>query len=129
MVIERPIILVCDDDELLRWVVADYLKGAGYEVLEAADGVQGMALVKARAPACVLMDLVMPVMDGLTALETLREEGHELPIIIMTATGGSDSARRARELGAQGYLHKPFELGEMGRAVQQALESEPQEGP
>jgi CheY-like chemotaxis protein len=119
----RSIILVCDDDELIRWSLVDYLQGAGYEVLEAMDGAQGVELVKEHTPACVLMDLVMPVMDGLTALQTLRAAGHEVPLIMMTATGGADSARRARDLGAQGFLQKPFELEDVQRAIQRALGS------
>jgi two-component system response regulator AtoC len=114
-------VLVCDDDELIRWSIVSHLRDAGYEVLEAANGSQGVELVKKHAPACVVLDLVMPVMDGLTALKTLREGGHEVPVIVVTATGGVESAITATKLGASGYLQKPLDPREVGLAVQKAL--------
>jgi two-component system response regulator AtoC len=118
---ERPTVLVCDDDELIRWSVASHLRGVGFEVLEAVHGAQGVEVVKKHAPACVVLDLVMPVMDGLTALKTLREQGHEVPVIVVTATGGVDSAITATKLGAAGYLQKPLDPREVELAVHRAL--------
>jgi two-component system response regulator AtoC len=117
----RPTILVCDDDELIRWSLASFLRDAGYEVLEASNGAEAVETVASRAPLCVVLDLVMPVMDGLGALKSLREAGHEVPVIVVTATGGVDSAITATRLGAQGYLQKPLDPREVELAVQKAL--------
>jgi CheY-like chemotaxis protein len=116
----RPTVLVCDDDELIRWLIVEHLREAGFAVLEANDGAAAVEVVM-RAPACVVMDLVMPRMDGLTALQTLRERGYEVPVILMTATGGAESALAAAKLGARGCLQKPFEPHEVEQAVRSAL--------
>jgi two-component system response regulator AtoC len=118
---EQPTVLVCDDDGLIRWSIATHLRDAGYEVLEACHGVEALELVQEHSPSCVVLDLAMPVMDGLVALQNLREQGHEVPVIVITATGGVDSAITATKLGASGYLQKPLDPREVGLAVQKSL--------
>ena len=118
----RATVLICDDEELIRWSLAEHLKGEGYNVLEAEDGVDCLDKVARFAPDLVITDIKMPRMDGLTALRTLRERDHELPVIVLTAHGAVDSAVEATRLGARAYLSKPFDLREVTLAVGKVIE-------
>ena len=118
----RATVLICDDEELIRWSLAEHLKGEGYDVLEAEDGVDCLDKVARFAPDLVITDIKMPRMDGLTALRTLRERDHELPVIVLTAHGAVDSAVEATRLGARAYLSKPFDLREVTLAVGKVIE-------
>ncbi len=115
-------VLVCDDEELIRWSLCEHLEQEGYQTLSVTNGKECLEAVREHAPAIVLMDIKMPVMDGITALRALRESDPDLPIIMITAHGGVESAIEATRLGATGYLPKPFDLREAGLAVARALE-------
>jgi two-component system, NtrC family, response regulator AtoC len=123
-VVTKPTVLVVDDEELIRWSLAEHLKGQGYEVVQGANGREAVEQVRAIAPDLVLLDLKMPEMDGMTALRTLREEGFEVPVIVLTAHGGVDSAVEATRLGAAHYLAKPFDLREITLVVEKALDDD-----
>jgi two-component system response regulator AtoC len=114
-------ILVCDDEELIRWSIAEQLQGAGYRTVEAGDGADAVRIVAEQAPAAVILDLKMPGMDGLTALKKIRESGDDVPVVVITAHGGVDSAIAATRLGAGAYLEKPFDLREITLAVERVL--------
>jgi DNA-binding NtrC family response regulator len=118
----RATVLICDDEELIRWSLAEHLKGEGYNVLEAEDGLDCLDKVARFAPDLVITDIKMPRMDGLSALRTLRERDHELPVIVLTAHGAVDSAVEATRLGARAYLSKPFDLREVTLAVGKVIE-------
>ncbi len=115
-------ILVCDDEELIRWSLAEHLRSEGFIVIEAEDGLDALDKVERHAPDLMISDIKMPRMDGLTALRTLRERDFDLPVIMLTAHGAVDSAIEATELGAKAYLAKPFDLREVGLAVTRVLE-------
>jgi two-component system response regulator AtoC len=114
-------ILVCDDEELIRWSLCEHLEQAGYRTLAASNGQECLEAVAAHAPDLVFMDLRMPVMDGLEALRRLRDSDNDLPVIVITAHGGVESAIEATKLGASGYLGKPFDLREATLAANRAL--------
>ncbi len=118
------VVLVCDDEELIRWSLTEHLRGEGYEVLEAADGVACLEQVEARAPDLVITDIKMPRLDGLGVLRKLREDGRDVPTIVLTAHGGVDNAIEATRLGASEYLQKPFDLREISLAVSRVLETQ-----
>ena len=115
-------VLVCDDEELIRWSLCEHLEQEGYRTLSATNGKECLEAIREHAPSIVMMDLKMPVMDGLTALRTLRDTDQELPVIVITAHGGVESAIEATRLGASGYLSKPFDLREASLAVRRALD-------
>ncbi len=115
-------ILVVDDEELIRWSLSEHLRGEGYEVIEGCDGVECLEKVADHTPDLVITDLKMPRMDGMEALRRLRERDHDVPVIVLTAHGAVDSAVEATRLGAKAYLSKPFDLREVGLAVQKVLE-------
>jgi two-component system response regulator AtoC len=122
--VSKPTVLVVDDEELIRWSLAEHLKGEGYHVVQGANGREALEQVRATAPDLVLLDLKMPEMDGMTALRTLREEGFEVPVIVLTAHGGVDSAVEATKLGAADYLSKPFDLREISLVVEKAIDDD-----
>ena len=116
-------IVVCDDEELIRWSVGEHLRSEGYRVIEAEDGEAALKAIDAHAPDLVLTDLKMPVMDGMELLRRVRRDERDLPVIVITAHGAVDSAVEATRLGARDYLTKPFDLREVSIAVEKALEA------
>jgi two-component system response regulator HydG len=80
----RAFILVVDDEELIRWSLAEHLRGEGYDVEEAENGLQLLEKVTARTPDLILTDLKMPKMDGMEALRRLREQDADVPVIVLT---------------------------------------------
>jgi CheY-like chemotaxis protein len=109
---KRPVrsILVVDDDPAIRDVVTDILELSDYRVMTASNGAEALDRIRAQPPAAVLLDLMMPVMDGWEFMERCRRRlpCAGLPIAIMSAA--HDAASAASQLGVQGYLTKPFEL-------------------
>jgi CheY-like chemotaxis protein/ribonuclease BN (tRNA processing enzyme) len=104
------LVLIVDDDEDLRILARKALMHAGHTVLEAADGAQGLELIELHKPDLLLLDLVMPGMDGFEVLRQLRarETGRPLPVIVLTARGDEESARSSFQVGATDFLIKPF---------------------
>ena len=109
-------ILVVDDDPAILATVADILALSGYPVATAADGAEGLRLAAELRPALVLLDLRMPGIDGWDVARTLRARGLAAPILVMTAA--QDARRWAEQLGADGYLAKPFDLDDLLTAVE-----------
>ncbi len=116
-------ILICDDEELIRWSVSEHLKTEGFEVDTAKDGVEALESVARAVPDALVMDLKMPRLDGMSALRRLRELEPQLPVIVITAHGAVDSAIEATKLGAAGYLSKPFDLRELSLVLGKVLET------
>lgn len=110
-------ILIIDDSEAVRRQVAQTLAPAGYDVVEAADGMEGLNLIKSVQPALVLCDLNMPRMGGMELLAELSRTP-PLPLMVMLTTEAQPALiRRARELGAVGWIVKPFKADLLIAAV------------
>jgi DNA-binding response OmpR family regulator len=105
-------ILLVDDDAMLRETLALNLRGSGFEVLTAADGLTALAEAQARAPNLVILDLMLPELDGLTVCRTLRQTA-DMPILMLTARTGELDKIVGLESGADDYLTKPFSVGEL----------------
>lgn len=117
-------ILVVDDSAVCREPMAAILESHGYRVLRAADGVEGLEVARAEEPELILLDIVMPRMDGLTMLEVLRNDpAHkDRPVILVTGTTDRSCILKARALGVQGYLLKTgFSVDEMLGRVRACL--------
>lgn len=99
------LILVIDDQDLVRFTVKRMLAGKGNEIIEAASGDAGIALYRQRSPALVLADLVMPDKPGGETIAELRQGGATAKIVAMS---GGDGLDKARDLGADAVLEKPF---------------------
>jgi two-component system, NtrC family, response regulator AtoC len=123
-VAERPSIVVVDDDELMRWSVCEHLDQNGYVAHPAVNGQDGLARIAEVAPSAVLLDLDMPVLDGLGALQKLREAGNDVPVIVITANTSVDAAIKATRLGAAAWLAKPFDLREVTIAIDRVVKEE-----
>jgi len=117
----RHSVLVCDDEELIRWSLSEHLRGEGYNVTSAKNGSECIEVAARSHPDVILLDLKMPVLDGLTALRRMRDAGVQAPVIVITAQGAVESAIEATRLGAVGYITKPFDLREVSLKVNQVL--------
>lgn len=109
---KRFSILVADDDDRILNFLIVRLKSAGYDVVTAANGIQAIDQVRSKNPDLVILDLVMPQMDGLEAMRELRTFA-STPVIMLTAKGEDDEKIRGLKLGADDYLAKPFNPDEL----------------
>ena len=106
-------ILVVEDDAYTRLMIVKLLEGAHYRVSEAEDGATALRLVKSDQPGVVIMDVSMPNMGGLAALEDIRRQGLNLPVLMLSGHGEVDHRLRGLRLGADDYMSKPFDGREL----------------
>jgi signal transduction histidine kinase/CheY-like chemotaxis protein len=99
-------VAIVEDDDQYRSLLEFQLRDAGYEVLSADNGLVGLELIRAENPDLVLLDIIMPVMDGMSVLETMQNEGIDVPVAVLTAMDDSRVAVAARELGARAVFRK-----------------------
>lgn len=102
-----PTILIVDDSRFQHSVLRQILSPAGYSLLFAADGKQALEYLSTDEVDCVLADLIMPEMRGATLLETLRDQGSRVPVVVLTADIQEHVRQECLELGARAVLHKP----------------------
>ena len=122
-------ILVVDDDRKLVELIKLYLERDGYRVLTAYDGQEALELARERRPNLIILDLMLPKIDGLNVCEILRRES-EVPIIMLTAKTTEQDRITGLDLGADDYITKPFSLGELLARVRAVLRrAEGREGP
>ncbi|MFH1503945.1 MAG: response regulator [Candidatus Omnitrophota bacterium] len=116
-------ILVVDDERELAKAIQIRLNVSGYEVLTASNGVEGVKLAQETTPKLILLDVLMPEMDGLIALEKIKEDSRtkNIPVIILTAKSQSDDVSKAINLGAEDYIVKPFDYKVMLEKIKKAL--------
>ena len=119
----RPIrqIWVVDDDPELRQMLADYLGQQGYQVRGLADGQQLQAWLERQRPDLVVLDLMLPGEDGLSLLRRLRDQGDDLPVLMLTARGDGVDRIIGLEQGADDYLAKPFLPRELTARIEAVL--------
>jgi len=113
-------VLVVDDDRTVREVVASYLRAAGHEVDEADDGAEGLALMRQTPADLVVLDLMMPVLDGRETCRRLRATGN-VPVIILSALATEEARVEGFEIGADDYVTKPFSPRELVLRVDSIL--------
>jgi two-component system, OmpR family, alkaline phosphatase synthesis response regulator PhoP len=106
-------LLVVEDEAHLAEVIADNLELEGYAVEVVGDGLEALDRIRAEPPAMVLLDVMLPGLDGFGVCERLRAEKLDVPILFLTARSDSDDRIRGLELGGDDYLGKPFELREL----------------
>ena len=106
-------ILVVDDEKDIVSAMEIYLKAEGYRVLTAYNGREALSVAAREDVHLILMDIMMPVMDGLTALKILRSKGDVTPVILLTAKSEIDDRISGLDSGADDYLTKPFSVGEL----------------
>jgi two-component system, cell cycle response regulator DivK len=114
-------VLIVEDNEKNMKLVRDVLQATGYSTLEATTGEEAIELSLSQAPALVLMDVQLPGIDGVEALERLRqnERTASIPVLALTAQAMSGDRERFLEAGFDGYLAKPVDVGELIEAVRE----------
>jgi DNA-binding response OmpR family regulator len=114
-------VLVVEDNANLAFGLTRSLESEGYEVESAEDGSRGFELARSTNPDLVVLDLMLPGMDGYTILKKLRAEGKDVPVLILTARGEEADKVFGFRLGADDYVTKPFSLSELLARVQAIL--------
>jgi CheY-like chemotaxis protein len=119
-------VLVVDDEALVRQLITTVLKAQGYAVETAASGLEALERIASDPPAVVLLDLMMPVMDGWAVLDRVRAMAAPPPVVVVSAYVDEPGVKdRAREAGAFAALSKPFRFGELTDVCTAALRSRP----
>ena len=116
-------ILVIDDDEAINQLIKINLELSGYKVFSATDGIKGFALCKQELPDLVILDVMMPEVDGYTVAKYIRENSStkDIPILMLTALGMLDDKIKGFDIGVDDYLVKPFEIEELKVRVRALL--------
>ncbi|GAB1544848.1 hypothetical protein NUACC21_75240 [Scytonema sp. NUACC21] len=115
------LILIVDDAAFTRRMIRKSLVAAGYEILEASNGQEGLEMAAVHNPDCMLIDLLMPGMDGFAVLEALRDLQSTIPVIVISADIQENVKQRCLELGAAGFINKPPKEEELRQILEQVL--------
>ena len=117
-------IVVVEDDEIVRMSLERSLKLYGFQVYLAKNGQVGLELIKEKQPALILLDWMMPEMDGLEVLAELKHdpETEHIPVFMLTSRGMIGDLDQAYEIGADDYIRKPLDLKKLGKIVKDKWE-------
>ncbi len=117
---KQQTVLIADDEPQIREILSIYLKKEGFKVIEAADGAEALVQVQAGKPDIILLDIMMPVLDGLEVCKQVRKIS-DVPIIMLTAKDSDDDRILGLEIGADDYISKPFNTREVVARVKAVL--------
>ena len=125
----RKTILVIDDEEMIRDIAHDMLNHLGYNIMSAADGESAVKMFKEKNELIdlVIVDLIMPRMNGMICLQKLKEINRNVPVIVASGISEVSKKRSAIEMGAHGYLEKPYSIKSLKEICLSVLESIPSE--
>ena len=117
-------ILIVEDEPKNMTLTRDLLKISGYQTIEAVDGAQGVEKAKASKPDLILMDIMMPKMDGYAACREIKADQSTrlIPVVMLTAVGYDLNKKLAKQMGADGYVTKPFSRQQLLDAIDPLLE-------
>jgi DNA-binding response OmpR family regulator len=117
-------VLVLDDEAAIRLICRINLRDAGLEIVEAADGETGLSIARAERPDLILLDIMLPGMDGWAVAEAFAADSKtaEIPILFLSARSDEADQLRSYEAGAVGYITKPFDPAELAGTVEGVLE-------
>ncbi len=122
-------ILVVEDDATIARFIELELMHAGYEVVRATDGVAALSAIEKREPDMVVLDLMLPNLDGIEVARRLRREGKKFPILMLTAKADTHDVVTGFDAGADDYLRKPFEIPELMSRIRVLLRRSESEAP
>lgn len=109
---ERPRVLVVDDDAAIRFVIREAFASVGFDVVEAESGLLGLDALDQQPPALILLDIMMPGLDGFQVMKYLEQYDVRVPVLALSALGAR-VAERAKELGADDFISKPFDVRDL----------------
>jgi CheY-like chemotaxis protein len=120
---QAPLVLIVDDEQALRELICDLLTDVGYRTATATNGAAAFDSMRCAAPDLILLDVAMPIMDGLTFLRRHRADQHRpsVPVVIMSA---ERREVEARQLGAAQFVSKPFDLDHLLSVIEHCLPPE-----
>src|SRR6266542_601807 len=118
-----PTVLIVDDEPDILILLRLALESEGYSTVEATDGAEALRVIRDRNPDVVLLDIMMPVMDGWGTLEHLQESGQHPPVIMVTARTAARHQDRGMELGAEDFVTKPYEPAERLERMRHVMDS------
>jgi len=122
---DKPNILVIEDERLLAEALKRKLETSGFSVITAADGAEGLEFALGKHPNLILLDIVMPIMDGLTMLDRLREDewGAKVPVLILSNLSDAESIKESRDRGVNDYLVKTnWKIDDVVKRVRETLD-------
>lgn len=121
MLPRHPKIIIVDDNDVMRALLRGILRNEDYEVVgEARTGIQALELVERLAPDVVCLDVIMPEMDGLEALQNIKRDHPQVAVIMITGNASKENVQEALELGANGFVVKPFNAAKVLEALARA---------
>ena len=119
---ERPVVLLADDDPSIRLMVRHVLESEDFDIIEAADGLEAIKAVEKHHPALILLDAVMPGIDGFTTCQQIKEKGHtDIPVMMITGLDDDASVERAYEVGAIDFITKPIKWAVLKHRVKSVV--------
>lgn len=123
MAATHPTILIVDDEFFLAETIKLRLESEGYQVLYAENGLEGVEVARQSRPNLIIMDYLMPVMDGVEATKQLKADPAlaKIPVVFLTALARPQDSEKARAAGANDYLIKPFEMSDLMDLIQKWL--------
>jgi len=115
------IFLVVDDSPVTRKTVCKIIKEEGHDTMEASNGREGLEIINTHKPDCIILDLIMPEVGGFEVLETLRDRGSKIPVIVLTADIQKIVKQECIDLGAKAFLNKPMLKKELRGKINKVL--------
>ena len=116
------LVLIVDDSLSARKAICDAVEADNHKVLEAANGRKGLEMIAAHAPDCIVLDLIMPEVDGFEVLKTLQDQGVNIPVIILTSDIQEIVRKECLELGAAAFINKPPKMQELRERIRKVLD-------
>lgn len=119
---ERPVVVLADDDPSIRLMVRHVLESEDFDIIEAADGLEAIKAVEKHHPALILLDAVMPGIDGFTTCQQIKDKGHtDIPVMMITGLDDDASVERAYEVGAIDFITKPIKWAVLKHRVKSVV--------
>jgi DNA-binding response OmpR family regulator len=128
MIGERPLIVVAEDDEEINSLQCELLSLYGIDALPTYSGKGALEVCRANEPDAVLLDVMLPEMDGFEACRQIRRFACDLPVVIITALDSEECRRRCREAGADAYIAKPFNPDDVIQKILELIDGAPSSG-
>jgi CheY-like chemotaxis protein len=110
-------ILIIEDDEDSRFLLKYYLKDLNFDVIEASNGQEGIDIAFTKEPDIILLDIMMPVMDGYTASKEIRKKLKDIPIIALTANSVENEKDKSINAGCTDFIEKPIDLNQLAEVI------------